>query len=924
MTYPLSRLGVRMRAVLTTFDETADPSTWTWTDITSHVHHMTGIVDDTGGPDDTSDSNTALAFTIINDDGAATTDNPSSIWYPYWDVGTPVDYAIDVGDGGGWDIQVIAFLDTVTLTWPSGTKYRCLAHVTCVGRLTRENDTQKPGAASAVRRSILTRKQKAFHALEDPSGTLAAASALTGGSPLVSHGGAPVFTFGSQPLVPGVASMATIAVGQSMIAYFTPTTAQSVKFTCLFAATQAPAGTSTLFSLFNGPALGNRYVVQMNPSGLQLRVYNNSTTEISGAATVGFAAHTQGCVWFELLLTQNGANVDWSMIETLWFVDPNTGLAAGQGGGAGGSFAGTLGPIYAYTIAEFADVSSVTIGMTALMEPPYPAGGGFAAVLGWAGQTAASRVVGIASDFRVPSSVVDVNAGALMGPELIGSLLANLRDVQHTDHGVLTDHLGTAKYRALSELYNLAPAISLSRTVRGQLSKDIGAVRDTTAKANRVTLQRSGGSSVMIENANDIALRGTFERSPDSVNYATDYQLASGAGWYLARGTATGQRHSGFELNMVVAAAYTPTLAGQVASLQLGDRIIITSPPDQLAPNPIERQVRGRHQTVLNRGQAWRVAYDVVPVDAYQAFVLDETMLDTSGTELVAAATTTATTLVTATAGALPAVGGGLSIPLWAEGEKINLTTVTAEAAADPFTRGAAGSTWGSFPATVNLAAMAYGLTGTAADFALTGTTGTISVPTAAASRAATLPGLVMLDVDMISYCSVPSLATGAPLEVEPGWRRRASDGSCYSVRLQMMPTNAILVSVYAPLNGTPIVDQLDVGLTHTAGATYGIRVQTIGTRHMVYVWQGTTTALMPPNPQIDIIDTTRYVPGYCSWRNGRSSGNTNAGAVVFTWDNISFQHLQAFTVTRSLNAVVKALPVNGRMRLWDGRGFGV
>lgn len=918
MTYPTAPLGVRMRAVLTTFDATAAPSSWTWTDVTSTVLHMAPITDSIGAADDDSDTNSSLTFTLKNDDGTATTDNPASPWWPYFDVGTPIEYSLDVGDGGGWDVQIIAYVTKVTIRYPSGTPYRCLADVECAGYFARGNSAQTPPVRSPLLRTVTSTRRKAVWPLETgPS------NALPGGNAMVGYGGHPLLNFGAQTLVPGLAAMATTQSGQSMIGHLpTPTTAASVRLSCVFYVSQVPAANQALLSIFAGRG-GNRYQVQLAPAGLQFQCYNANSVEISGAPAVGFAAHLSGPVWLDLDLSQSGSNINYTMTETSWSIDPNTGLSVPNAGGFSGSFAGTLGGMTDVVISEFGDAANVTIGMVVLTEAPLPALGGFAAVTGWAGNTAAARVSGLSTEYGIPSSVANTGYGVIMGPQLVDTYEANMRDVAHADHGVLSDHLGMTTYRTAFELYNAAPVLTLTRGVRGQLPKDVGGVRDDSAKANRVTLQRPDGGSATLEDADDILAHGTYERSPDSANLASDYQLIAAAGWYLARGVATGMRHDAFRLNMRVAAENTAGLAGSVASLQLGDRIAVLPPP-QFVQNTIERQVRGRSQTVINRGyKEWTVEYQVVPTDAYEAFQLDIDRLDTSGTEVILAAGTTDTTLITETAGALPTVGSGLSIPLWAAGERVTLTAVATEAAADAFS-GTATNSWGSFPATSHLAATAYQYGGTLTNFQRTGSAGTIAVPSAGLAQYAVLGGpYAMTDVDLTAYCTVPVLATGAALEVELGWRRNVSANNQYSARLSIQPSAAVTLQFYAPANSTPLVD-MDTSMTHTAGATYGITVRTIGTRHQVFVWQGTTTAGRANNPHVDLDDTTRVISGSAYFRNGRSSGNTNAGTVTFSWTNISFNNLQALTATRSVNGVVKSLPAQSKIRLWDSRGMGV
>jgi hypothetical protein len=924
VTYPIAPLGVRMRAAIGIYDPSTDPSTWPWQDITLDVDHLVPISDEIGSTDDDSEPSTTLSFALKNDlsriattvVGRYTTDNPESDLYPFFDVGCPIEYALDVGDGGGYDIQCIAFLETSENDWPSNTQYRSIARISCVGELQRGgvlNQTQR----SPMYRTIMDRRNLGVWMFEDAQGSTRGASALATQADMVPYESWAAFTFGDEALVPGVSGGATIGTGQAMAATLKRTnTAAGVRVGFLMFAGTNPAAQAELVSISN--TLRWRFGVEIGPSNLRFRAYNPAGTEVSGAALAGFTDHLAGPVFCEMDVVQsNATTIAWTVRETKWSIN-SAGAASPSTSFVAGTFAGTLGTLDRAGFAIFGNVDDVHISAVALTEQTFPASGGFSAVLGWAGNTAAGRVQGMCNELGVASSVTSTALGAVMGPQLIDTLRANLLDVQHTDHGVLSDHLGKVTYRALSELYDLAPAFTLTRAVRGQLGK-IPAKRDDTAKTNRVTVTRAGGGSATTEDAFDILRKGLYETAPPDVNVAIDDQLLPQAGWYLARGVALGYRYDEMTMNMRVAGEYTPTLPGLVTTLQLGDRIAISSLPPQSAKGGIERQVRGRKQSVTNRGMLqWEITYAMVPVDAYEAFVLNVDRLDTAGTEVLLAATTTDTLIMTATAGAQPdATSLGASLDM--AGEQVTLTAVVPETPTDTFTRTVSNG-WGSMPATTHVPAQAYTPTVSTTDYAATGTTGTMVVTSAPASRTMYLLGLPMLNPDFTAIVQIPVLATGGNLEFQVNTRYILAANSSYAWRVTIDTAAKVRLLGYVPGGVDPIVD-VDLSLTHTAGSIYGIRVAPINQLHRVKVWQGTALA-EPDGWSVQVEDSTRLVPGAVAVRAGRAAGNTNASFTP-AWDNLSFNNIQALTLTRSQGSgVVKTQAAGNSIKLWRGRGL--
>jgi hypothetical protein len=77
-------------------DLTADPSTWTWTDLSSRVIRSDSITISRGVVVGNGTTQTARAtgLTVLNDDGWLTPFLPTSPWWPYVDLGTPARISI--------------------------------------------------------------------------------------------------------------------------------------------------------------------------------------------------------------------------------------------------------------------------------------------------------------------------------------------------------------------------------------------------------------------------------------------------------------------------------------------------------------------------------------------------------------------------------------------------------------------------------------------------------------------------------------------------------------------------------------------------------------------------------------------------------------------------------------------------------------
>lgn len=926
--YPSASLGVRFRIAPATTAFNAQPSTYTWIDITSDVTHYLPITDTIGASDDVSEENTEQQLSIKNDSGRYTTGNPESDLFPGWDVGCPIEYAIDAGDGVGYVVQTITYLGEARETWPGNGPVKCVTEVTAGGQFRRLG--LRPLLASTLYRSVLSSRKKAFWPLQEPAGAGSGASAIAGVPPLSpGNYGSPEFGITDTAIVPpGATSMVKMVTGSLLASLLpTPTTAQGIRISFLFHVEgTVPISPVGVFAIYDRYAVGSqkRYGLELLNNGLRFRAYDATGAEISGAGNIGFGEHRTETVWMEVEIIQTAVNtVQWTLRQTTWKLLAD-GTPNGVSADGTGSFSGTLGQLDYVDFGPNLDLDDVYIGMINIAEQPLGGSGGFTAVVGWAGNKATERVSGMCGEFGVPVHVTATNLGQAMGPQLNDSLLANLRNVKKTDHGVLTDHLGVVDYRALSELYNLAPAITLSRVSRGQLGI-MAPVRDDTARVNVASTSRPAGSTATARNQADIDQFNIYEREPEEINVVNDAALLPHAGWYLARGVNNGKRYDELTIDLRIAAETTPAIVGQVLALKLGDRIAISSLPPQMAKGGIERQVRGRTQTVINRWH-WKVTYRLVPVEAYNAFQLDVSRLDTSGTEVVDAVTSTGTAVNAVTAGALIRTGAGQSVSLDWAGEQVTMTDATTEPVVGTFASALA-SNWPLTIATAHYPTYAWNLGGAggtvqASDWNSAAGVGTMNIPVANGNRRSDLIFLQLVNPDVQAEGSFAVSPTGGNIELDVLYRRVQASSNQYTARIAIEPALTTRLQLFAPGAANALAD-ISLGITHSPGQTYSIRVAPIGARHRVKAWAG-GAALEPKPWNIDLQDTSRTTAGSPGVKAGRAAGNTNAGALVATWDNFTVNNTQSLVVTRSVNTVVKAQAAGSRIKLWQGRGLGI
>jgi hypothetical protein len=138
--------------------------------------------------------------------------------------------------------------------------------------------------------------------------------------------------------------------------------------------------------------------------------------------------------------------------------------------------------------------------------------------------------------------------------------------------------------------------------------------------------------------------------------------------------------------------------------------------------------------------------------------------------------------------------------------------------AADTFSRNVTDG-WGSAET-----GGAYSLSGTAANFNVTGNVGTLVVPAAGNTRTAVLPSMSAQDVDLVVRVQTDKAATGGP-QYAYGVARRVSSSTEYRGQVRLLADGSVRLRASRVVAGTETLLDSDVvvsGLTHRPNTSSG------------------------------------------------------------------------------------------------------
>lgn len=378
---------------------------------------------------------------------------------------------------------------------------------------------------------------------------------------------------------------------------------------------------------------------------LSLSAWNFSTIQVDTTGSVAFGINGRECM-ISLELTQDGSDLDVRIFvqyaddgSSVMFDDTFGGLTLGSVNYIRHGFGGFFN-LDGIAFGHLAVATSTDLGFAnfILSSGDTPPG-----VTGYAGEPAATRIERLCDQAAIPVVVQlgddDIGSEA-MGPQLVASVLDNIRDCETADHGMLYEIGAGLAYQPRSARYTSVDGgtgalVALALDVD---SRELGdapePVDDDQALANDVTVKRPDGGEARYEATGDYSPTGPIGRyqTQVEVNVESDERLLWHAQWLVGLGTQDDLRWPRIHLQLSANAG----LALRWLGTGVGSRITIANPPTGVAPDLLDLFVEG--WSCEFGDHQWTVTLNCSTARPYHVIALDGTgntsRLDTAGSEL--------------------------------------------------------------------------------------------------------------------------------------------------------------------------------------------------------------------------------------------------------------------------------------------------
>lgn len=499
-------------------------------------------------------------------------------------------------------------------------------------------------------------------------------------------------TFGGYTASPSAERM--LLFGTEGLLFFTvrPYTSTEHKIVALWKVPDAGlAGNRIAMRIYPGAATFPFIDLVISTTGsLTLNLYNTSLAVADSHGPVAAAINGRECL-ISIELTQSGANISSTIF--VQYADDGSSLTSSD------TLAGfTIGRINFITIGE-EDLDGTAFGHLGVGSDTSLAFANFISttppgVTGYAGEQASARIQRLLEQAGVPI-VIKAGESEEMGPQLIDSIMANVRDSEKSDHGVVYE-LGTglafqprrARYVTVAGESELGAEVALEIDGATELGDAPEPIDDEQFLLNDVTYGRPDGGSARYEATGKYAPDGPVGRydSSDDLNLKSDYRLLDHAQWAVSQGTQDDLRWPVIPLQL----SNDSGLALRWLGVGVGSRITVTTPPEGVAPDDLDLFVEGWSCSIGDSW--WFVSMNCSPARINQVLTAngsDNTArADTAGSTLSSGITTTGTSLsVATTTGPLWTTSSGdRPFDIAIGGERMTVTNLTGASSPQTFT----------------------------------------------------------------------------------------------------------------------------------------------------------------------------------------------------------------------------------------------
>ncbi|MFI9339960.1 hypothetical protein ACIG0D_01590 [Streptomyces sp. NPDC052773] len=547
------------------------------------------------------------------------------------------------------------------------------------GVLERMNQGAKT-LASTLRRRIPSYRPVAYWPMEEGSDATSVYSPVPGVQPFTPT----AFEFAADDTLPGSSPLPVVQVGGSFVAPVPPAPAGTWQVELVYNLDAMPAAQTTLFEV---RTTGTARRVRVRVATNQVWIEGLDAEDAVIASDTTLAPQFTGA-WNRLQIRaiQSGGNVQYS---ARWIIIGGTGFAALA------TIAGAPGYVIDVRSSFGTGLDGMRFGHLAVFnsqsDVPFNA-----ADQAFNGETAGARMVRLCQEEGVPFRLAGSASETMpMGPQRPGTLLELLQECADADGGVFgeeRDRIGL-RYRARTTLYNQTPALTLQYGAPG-IARPMRPVDDTSTVRNDIIINRvAGGSARAVLEEGRLSVQappngvGVYDEAVD-LNLYADSLTEPVAYWRLHLGTWDEARYPLLTIKLHKA----PQLIETVLGITEGDLIRITDLPEWLPPGPVDLIVQGYTERIGTR--TWEIDFVCAPGSPWRVGVVDDPVLgrvDTDGSQLAAAATATATTLlVTATVGPVWVTSAQypaeFPFDIQVGGERMRVTGITGSSSPQTFT----------------------------------------------------------------------------------------------------------------------------------------------------------------------------------------------------------------------------------------------
>lgn len=556
-------------------DPAGSPAGWTWSDITADVLQAGGrkITMTLGGADEASTTQPATcSMTLDNRAGSYSLGGQSSNW-PNVRRNTPVRVRVDPSASGASYTTIFqGFADGWSPDWDVSGEF-AIVSLSASGTLRRLAQGASP-VVSALRRVLgVGASVCAYWPAEEGTDAEVISSGI--GGPAMGVTGSP--RYAASDTFPGSAPLPVLngSSWYGVVPTYTNTGDTQVRW--LIDVPTSGGDDAHALIVLRTTGTASTWAVRYRTGGdIELLVFNSGGTLLS--STIGFALDGRRGQ-FGLLLSQNGANVDWNMdfleVGAAGTVGFNTTLAGV-----------TVGVVQQVQVNFDGGNNGFVIGHVTLENAITVQSENVRQVNGYAGERVTAPTVSTGRLLRLaaendltltlvgPTSPTNPQEADRMGAQRPDQLLTLLRECETANDGILHDGRDNGlTYITRLRRYNAGPALTLNAAA-GEVVSPLSPVDDDRLNRNRVTATRKNGASYTFEDTDGplgTATIGVYD-SALTVNTNADASARQFAGWAVHKGTVEGYRFPTLSLNF----AHDPALVPAWIALQLGDRIDVT------------------------------------------------------------------------------------------------------------------------------------------------------------------------------------------------------------------------------------------------------------------------------------------------------------------------------------------------------------